>query len=178
MACLAKSCFSLRRAALLACAILPLAFGGAGLRPASAASGPFAEFPGRWAGTGIIRVKNSDGEHTERIRCDAAYDVRSERDINLHLTCKSDSYNFDLTGDFQADARNHVSGRWTESSRNIGGEAIGTARSNRLQLHVESSVLSGNLGMVTRSRSQTVSLDAMGSGQSVRTSITLHRSSR
>ena len=172
---LSKSNFSLRRAAMLGCAIAALAYSDAGLLPASAASGPFASFPGQWAGNGIIRVKNNEGEHTERIRCTGAYDVPGTHNVNLRLTCKSDTYNFDLSGSFQADARNHITGRWSENTRNVFGEATGAARGARFQIHVESSALSGNLGMVTHGRSQSVQLDAAGGGQSVAASIKLHR---
>jgi hypothetical protein len=173
-----KSSFSLRRAAMLASAIALLAAGDAGVQPASAASGPFANFPGQWSGSGIIRVKNQQGEHTERMRCTGAYDVPGTHNVDIRLTCKSDTYDLDLSGSFQADARNHITGRWSENTRNVGGTAIGTARGDRFQIHVESSALSGNLGMVTRGRSQSVKLDAAGAGQSVAASISLHRRSR
>ena len=177
MARLAISGFSPRRAAALACSIALLTFGGVNLPPASAASGPFAGFPGQWAGTGIIRVKTNEGERTERIRCSAANNVRGQSNINLRITCKSDTYDFDLTGDFQADAGHHISGRWSELTRNVGGTGIGSAEGDRLDIHVESSALSGNLAMVTRGRSQAVSLDAQGAGQSVKASITMKKSS-
>jgi hypothetical protein len=178
MHCLAIPAFSFRRVAVLACAVVLLGCGSIDLRPAAAAAGPFAEFPGHWSGSGIIRVRSNEGEHTERIRCDASYDVRDPRDINIRLTCKSDTYNFDLIGDFQADAQNHVSGNWSENSRNIAGTATGVARGNQLQVHVESSALNGNLGVATRRHSQSVSLEAAGAGQSVTASVTLHRTSR
>jgi hypothetical protein len=178
MACFSNSSFSLGRAAILACSVVVLTAGNAGLQPASAASGPFASFPGQWAGNGVIRVKSNEGERTERIRCTGAYEVPGSHDVNMRLTCKSDTYDFDLSGTFQADGKNHITGRWSENSRNVGGTAVGNARGDRFQIHVESSALSGNLGMVTKGRSQAVKLDAAGGGQSVAASITLHRRSR
>src|SRR5215831_13129078 len=41
--------------------------------PAMAASGPFADFSGKWSGTGTLRP---EGGSTERIRCNAEYRPR------------------------------------------------------------------------------------------------------
>jgi len=143
--------------------------------PVWAASGPFADFAGNWSGTGTLRPS---GGEAERIRCNANYRQRgsSEREIDLQLKCASDSYNFDLVGQFAADESNQISGRWTERSRNVGGTAVGNARGERLQLHIESSGFAATLVMQTRNRRQSVSIDSQGAGQIVKASITLSRS--
>jgi hypothetical protein len=143
--------------------------------PAAAASGPFADFAGSWSGTGTLRPSNGAAE---RIRCTASYRQRgsSQHDIDLQLRCASDSYKFDLTGQFTADEQNRISGRWTERSRSIGGTAIGTARGDQLQIHVESSGFAADMTMVTRQRRQSVTIDSQGGGQIVKASITLSRS--
>lgn len=143
--------------------------------PVWAASGPFADFAGNWSGTGTLRPSGGDAE---RIRCNANYRPRgsSEREIDLQLKCASDSYNFDLVGQFTADENNQISGRWTERSRNVGGTAVGNARGERLQLHIESSGFAATLVMQTRNRRQNVSIDSQGAGQIVKASITLSRS--
>jgi hypothetical protein len=168
-----SSGFSLRRASILTFAIALFLFAGAA-QQLSAAQGPFAELPGTWSGTGKIRV----GDSTERIRCRAIYRLNGVHEVNLQLMCASDNYKFDLTGDFTADEGNNISGHWTERSRNVGGIAIGTARGNRFQIHVESSAFSGNLGMVTRGHRQSVAIDTQGGGQTAEASITLSRTSQ
>jgi hypothetical protein len=168
-----SSGFPLWRASALALATMLCLFIGA-WQQASAATGPFAEFSGTWTGTGKIRV----GDEAERIRCSATYRLNGTHEVNLQLACASDSYKFDLTGDFSADESNNISGRWTERSRNVGGAAIGSARSGRFQIHVESSAFSGNLTMVTRNRRQSVAIDTQGGGQKAEASITLSRASR
>jgi hypothetical protein len=142
---------------------------------AQAATGPFSGFSGHWSGTGTIRQGPNP---VERIRCTANYRVRGSaaHDIDLQLRCAGDSYNFDLAGQFEADASNQIGGRWTEYSRNIGGTVIGRARGDRIQIHVESSAFAANMVMVTRGRQQSVSIDTQGGGQSVKASITLRRS--
>ena len=141
---------------------------------ALAEPGPFAGFPGSWSGAGMLRPENGAAE---RIRCNANYRPRGsgQREIDLQLRCASDSYNFDLTGQFTADDQNQISGSWTERSRNTGGTAIGNARGDRLQLHIESGGFSAVLVMVTRNRRQSVDIDSHGGGQIVKASITLSR---
>ena len=146
------------------------------LRSASAASGPFADFVGNWSGSGTLRPTNGAAE---RIRCNASYRPRgsSQREVDLQLRCASDSYNFDLTGEFSADADNQVTGRWTERQRSTGGTAIGNANGDRLQLHIESAGFAAEVIMVTRNRQQSVTIDSHGGGEVVKASITLSRTS-
>jgi hypothetical protein len=142
--------------------------------PASAATGPLAEFAGSWSGNGTLRP--SDGA-AERIRCIANYRQlgSSQHEIELQLRCASDSYNFDLSGQFTADEQNQISGRWTERSRNVGGTAVGYAQNDRLQMHVESSAFSADLVIVTRNRRQSVTIDSQGGGRIIKASIALSR---
>ncbi len=166
--------FLSRRVAVLGCTAILCA--GVILQPAAASAGPFANFRGDWSGTGIIRVKGQDDKQTtERIRCSAAYRQHGSQDVNLKLVCNSDSYSFDLSGDFEADASNSVTGQWTEHTRNVGGSVTGRARGDRLLVHAESPALNANLSMVTSNRRQSVSLKAAGGGQEVSASITLRR---
>ena len=140
----------------------------------AAASGPFAGFSGSWTGTGTLRPT---GGQAERIRCTANYRPRgsSEAEIDLQLKCASDSYNFDLVGQFAADNGSQITGRWTERSRNIGGTAVGNAQGERVMLHIESSGFAAELMMQTRNRRQSVTIDSRGGGQTVKASITLSR---
>lgn len=167
---------SIRRIAILGCfAALLLAVGAVSL-PALAATGPFSGFDGRWSGTGKVRTK----EKTERIRCNANYRVAdsSGHQAKLELTCESDTYDFDLVGNFQADESERISGRWTERSRNIGGTVLGQARGDRIQILVESSAFAAKLVMLTRGSRQSVRIDSHGGGQAVKASIDLRRKSR
>jgi hypothetical protein len=144
------------------------------LQPASAESGPFAGFNGHWSGTGTIKPADKPAE---RIRCNATYRPlgSSQREIDLQLRCDSDSYKFDLSGHFQADEGNHVSGTFNEQTRGMGGSVVGNGQGERMQIHVESSAFSATMILVTRGASQSVSIDAQGGGQFVKASITLHK---
>jgi hypothetical protein len=142
--------------------------------PALAAAGPFSALTGGWGGTGTIQPGNGA---TERIRCNANYRPRgsSGNEVEIDLRCASDSYNFDLTGQFTADGSNHISGQWTERTRNIGGNAIGTARGERIEVHVESGAFAADLTLTTRGQRQNVLIASPGGGQPMKASITLSR---
>ena len=164
---------SLSAAALLGGSLLALGYSVLP-RPALAAGGPFTALAGSWSGTGSIQPGNG---RTERIRCNANYRPRgsSGHEIDLDLRCASDSYNFDLTGQFTADAGNHISGQWTERTRNIGGNAIGTVRDDQIMVHVESGAFAANLSLVTRGRRQSVTINSPGGGKPVKATIALSR---
>jgi len=144
----------------------------AGWQPAAAA-GAFSEFHGSWSGAGTMRINGK----AERIRCQATYRARgsSGHEINLTLKCDSDSYKFNLGGLFRADEGNHVSGQWTEHTRNVGGIVVGNVHGNRFQLHVESNAFTADMSINTNSRQQRVSIDAQGGGQIVKASLTLQQ---
>jgi hypothetical protein len=162
-------------AALIGCCLIALASAfSIPLLPALAASGPFADFSGSWSGTGTVRT---GGNAPERIRCVANYRQRgsSQHEVDLQLRCASDSYNFDLAGQFTADEHNEITGQWTERSRNTGGTAIGRANGDRLNVHVESAGFAADLVLVTRNRRQSITIDSQGGGQIVKASISLSR---
>ncbi len=158
----------------MACAALLALWTGAGLRQAQADAGPFAGLNGSWSGTGILRQA---GGTTERIRCNANYRVlgSTQHQVDIQLNCSSDSYHFNLVSQFQADASNQISGRWTERSRNIGGTGIGYARASNMQIHIETSAFAATLNMVTRGRRQSVTIGSQGGGKIANVSLTLHR---
>lgn len=161
-------------AALIGGVLMLLSIFAGPLPSARADDGPFQEFDGSWSGNGTLKPSNGTAE---RIRCNANYHPRgsSMREIDLQLRCASDSYNFDLSGQFTADEQNQVSGRWTERTRSVGGTAVGNAQGDRLQLHVESSGFAADLVMQTRNRRQSVTIDSQGGGEIVKASITLSR---
>jgi hypothetical protein len=162
-------------AALLGCCLIALVSAFfIPLLPTAAATGPFADFSGSWSGTGTVRT---GGNAPERIRCVASYRQRgsSQHEIDLQLRCASDSYNFDLAGQFTADDRNEITGQWTERSRNTGGTANGRANGERLDVHVESGGFAADLVLVTRNRRQSITIDSQGGGQNVKASISLSR---
>lgn len=142
------------------------------LAPATAASGPFAGLDGNWSGTGTLRPANSAAE---RIRCNARYQMIGQHTIKLQLRCDSDSYHFDLRGDFDADERGHLSGNWTESTRGVFGTIVGQVQGNRMLVRAAAPAFYADLLLVTRNRRQNATIHSEAGAQVVKGSLILTR---
>ena len=124
-----------------------------------AQSGPFAGFNGTWSGNGTVLL--SDGT-TERLRCKADYKVNGNGlGLKQNLHCASDSYKFDLSSDVTSQG-DHISGNWSEASRNIFGNLQGTAGGGRIDVFVEASGFAANLTLTTTGNKQTVQISSKG----------------
>jgi len=132
------------------------------------AAGPFDSLNGRWSGTGTI---HQQGGSAESIRCNANYSSQNGNNLNVQLRCASDSYNFDLSGSVSTDGRS-LHGQWTENSRGIGGGISGVVHGDRMQMHIDGAGFSASLGISTRGRQQSVSMESQGG---VRANISMSR---
>ena len=157
--------------------VVCLAVFGVSANSVAAPVGPFAEFPGAWSGDGTITLAGGD---KERLRCRAAYRVDSANAMNLVLSlgCASDNYKFDFTGEARADDQGSITGRWTETSRSVGGGIVGRARADRIQVLIESSAFSADLLMMTRAGRQSVTIQLRSAGETSSASMTLRRQPR
>jgi hypothetical protein len=135
-----------------------------------ASSSPFVGLSGSWAGNGTITLAAGN---KERLRCRAQYDVGgSGSSVDLRLRCASDSFTFELQSNVAHD-NGAVSGRWTETTRGVGGSLEGNAKGNLIQVRV-SGVLSALLSVNTNVNRQSISIEAPGSELSV-VAISLNR---
>jgi hypothetical protein len=134
-------------------------------------AGPFEALAGSWSGAGTVRPQ---GGSAERIRCNATYRPQGANEVSAHLRCASDSYNFDLSGQISTDG-NSLHGQWTENSRGVGGTVEGTIHGDRMQVHIDSAGFAADMGITTRGKQQSVSMDSHGAGQVVRGSISMSR---
>jgi hypothetical protein len=124
-----------------------------------AQTGPFAGLHGAWSGHGTIAL--SDGS-TERIRCKADYKVTSTGlGLKQNLRCASDSYKFELSSDVTCQG-DHVSGNWSEASRNISGNLQGTAGHGQIDVLVEAVGFAANLILRTTGAKQTMQMNSKG----------------
>ncbi|CCE05027.1 conserved exported hypothetical protein [Bradyrhizobium sp. STM 3843] len=131
-------------------------FGALGVgAPGYAQSGPFAGMAGSWHGSGTVALE--DGS-TERIRCRAIYAV-SGPNMNLSLTCASDAYKFNLSGNVVAQG-SAISGSWSESSRGITGVLQGRGGGGNFQLAASAAGFNANIALSTRGNRQSVSIRA------------------
>jgi len=84
---------------------------------------------GVWAGGGTVTL--DDGSR-ERLRCRANYAVEGNS-LTMNLTCASDAYKFDLRAGVVSEG-GAISGTWSETSRNIGGNLAGRGGAGNFQV--------------------------------------------
>ena len=104
---------------------------------------------GTWAGGGTVTL---DDGSKERIRCRASYAVAGPN-MDMTLTCASDSYKFNL----QASV---VSGNWTESSRNIGGSLEGRGGGGNFVVVASTASFNANISLRTVANKQSIAMKA------------------
>ena len=136
-------------------ALVALSFGG----PPSLAqsAGPFAGLAGTWTGGGTVSLASGA---SERIRCRATY-AGGGNALQMNLRCASDSYNFNLTSNVQANG-NAIAGSWTETTRNASGSVSGTASGGQIQARVSGPTFTANLAVAMRGNSQSIGIRSAG----------------
>ena len=118
-------------------------------------AGTFTDLAGSWAGDGALTRKNGA---SERLRCQARYDVESSGEqVNLRLTCASDSFKFDLTG-YLKSAGGAISGQWSEPNYNSTGSMEGRAGQGRITAHAVGNTFSAMLSVITHGSRQSVTI--------------------
>jgi hypothetical protein len=119
--------------------------------------GPFESLAGSWSGNGTIRMASGA---SERIRCRAQYAVPDGgNSMQQDLRCASDSYRFDLRSDITSQG-GAISGRFLETSRNVGGAISGRASPGTIQARAEGAGFSASLAVSTRGNQQSVTIQA------------------
>lgn len=125
----------------------------------SSSSSLFEGFAGAWSGSGTIALSNG---RTERLRCEAAYAVASAgSSLRQNLSCRSDNYVFELRTEVDYEG-GRISGRWSETSRNLVGRISGQARERRIEAVAEGSGFSAEIVMSTSGRRQAVGIRSQG----------------
>lgn len=97
----------------------------------SAAADPLADLPGRWAGTGTIRLDNGG---SESLKCVATYFVTGTR-VAQNLRCASRSYSIDAKAGLLVRG-NQVTGTWEERQYAQTGAVSGRMTSNGFNLDI------------------------------------------
>jgi hypothetical protein len=120
-----------------------------------AQSGPFAGLAGNWTGGGAVTLE--DGSK-ELIRGRASYAVIGPN-MDLGLTCASDSYKFNLQASV-VDQGGVVSGNWTESSRNIGGSLQGRGGGSNFEVVASAAGFNANISLRTAGNRQSIAIRA------------------
>jgi hypothetical protein len=120
-----------------------------------AQSSTFAGLAGSWSGGGTVSL---DDGSSERIRCRATYKV-SGASMDMNLTCASDAYKFNLLAEVVAQG-GEVTGKWNETSRNVGGSIQGRGANGSFQVIAEAAGFSSNIALKTTGNKQQISMKA------------------
>ena len=115
----------------------------------------FAGMAGTWSGPGTVTL---DDGSSERIRCRATYKVYGAS-MDMSLTCASDSYKFNLLAAVVA-AGGEVSGTWSETGRNVGGDIRGRGANGSFQIIAQAAGFSSNISLKTTGNKLHISMKA------------------
>lgn len=145
-------CANARRLTFAAVAFFLTAFAASGSHAQSSA---FSGMAGNWQGGGTVSL---DDGSSERIRCRASYKV-SGASMDMNLTCASDAYKFNLLAEVVA-AGGEVTGKWSETSRNVGGSIQGRGANGSFQVIAEAAGFSSSISLKTSGNRQQVIMKA------------------
>ena len=120
-----------------------------------AQSSAFAGMSGTWSGPGTVTL---DDGSAERIRCRATYKV-SGASMEMALTCASDAYRFNLLAAVVAQG-GEVSGTWSETSRNVGGNIQGRGANGSFQVIAEAAGFNASIALKTTGNKQQIAMKA------------------
>ena len=119
------------------------------------AGGPYAGMAGRWSGGGNVTL---DDGSSERIRCRATYKVGGPN-MEMVLTCASDAYRFNLQAAVVAQG-GEVTGTWSETSRNVGGNIAGRGAAGNFQVVASAAGFNANINLRTAGNKQSIAIRA------------------
>jgi hypothetical protein len=120
-----------------------------------AQSSAFAGLAGTWSGPGTVTL---DDGSSERIRCRATYRVIGAS-MDLSLTCASDAYKFNLLAAVVARG-GEVTGTWSETSRNIGGDIRGHGANGSFQVVAQAAGFAASIALKTTGNKQHIAMKA------------------
>ena len=123
--------------------------------PGHAPSSAFAGMAGTWSGHGTVTL---DDGSSERIRCRATYKVGGPN-MEMVLTCASDAYRFNLQAAVVAQG-GEVTGTWSETSRNVGGNIQGRGAAGSFQVIAQAAGFNASIGLKTTGNKQAIAMKA------------------
>ena len=145
-------CAKARRLTYAAVAFFLTAFAAS---TSHAQSSAFASMAGTWSGAGTVML---DDGSSERIRCRATYKV-SGASMDMSLTCASDAYKFNLLAAVVAQG-GEVTGSWSETSRNVGGNIEGRGANGSFQVIAQAAGFSSSISLKTSGNKQQIAMKA------------------
>lgn len=120
---------------------------------------PVADLPGRWSGTGSIKLNNGS---TENVKCVATYFVSDGgTQVAQNLRCASQSYRIDAKANFVVRGT-QVTGNWEERQYAQTGAVSGRVTSNGFNLHINGPHFTAAMQVTSSSCKQSISIAPKG----------------
>lgn len=144
--------FTLPIAAVLASAAMSLEGG-------TAYANPLGELPGRWSGTGSVRLTNGT---TETVKCVATYFVTGGgTNVAQNLRCASPTYKIDTKANLVVRG-GQVTGSWEERQYAQTGAVTGRMTSNGFNLQIGGARFTAALQLTSAACKQSISIAPKG----------------
>ncbi len=118
---------------------------------------PLGELPGRWSGSGSIRMANGT---TESVKCVATYFV-SGSNITQNLRCASPGYKIDTKASL-AVRGGQVTGSWEERQYAQAGAVTGRMTSSGFNLTISGAQFTASLHLTSTACKQSLSITPKG----------------
>ena len=155
------------------CVPLAVAFFAAASLQAANADSALRPLAGYWLGAGTISMKNGT---SERIRCKGSYAISPAGNaLNQSLLCASDSYKFNVKSNVSETAPGVLTGTWAETTRNANGQLAGRVAGPRIVANVQGVGFTAAISIITRGRTQSVTITPTGGTDVVGVSVNMHR---
>jgi hypothetical protein len=136
-----------------------LLFLAANMAVVPASASPFSDLPGRWTGSGSVKMSNGN---SEQLKCVATYFVAGGgTSLQQNLRCASTSYKIDATASVQVN-KGHVSGVWHEKIHSASGSVAGRIIGNGFNLTIEGENFSAAMSVTTSLCKQSVRITPRG----------------
>lgn len=121
---------------------------------------PFAAFPGRWVGEGMLGLKESP---PEKVKCRATYFLIEGKDeMKQNIRCATSGGGVEIQSAIE-NISGALTGTWRETTRNIGGELSGQVTPRGLRISVKGEDISANMEIVLRETKQVIEIQFINS---------------
>lgn len=119
---------------------------------------PLGELPGRWSGTGSIKLANGTAE---TVKCVATYFISGGVNITQNLRCASPSYKIDTKASL-AVRGGQVTGQWEERQYAQTGAVSGRMTSHGFNLLISGPQFTAALQLTSTACKQSLSITPKG----------------
>ncbi len=115
----------------------------------------FASLAGRWTGEGRLGLKDSPPEN---VKCRATYFVSDgKNELKQTIRCATAGGSIEVQSQIQ-DVGGALTGTWTETTRNLAGDLVGTVRPGGFRIVVKGSALNASMDILVKDNKQIIEI--------------------